>query len=412
MNRSTSRRRARRAVVAVLTISMVTASLYATEAAWAAGGLKAQYKNNDSAPADNQIKPGLQVVNSGSSAVDLSTVTVRYYFTHDAGATTYTYNCDYAAIGCSNVHGTFVSMASPTATADTYLQLTFTGSLAAGASTGDIQNRINKSDWSNFDETNDYSYGTNTSYADTSTVTVYVNGALVSGVEPGGGGGGDTTPPSTPSGVTVSSTTSSSVSLSWTASTDDVGVTGYRVYRGSTLVGSPSSTSFTDTGLAASTTYSYTVKAVDAAGNVSAASSAVSATTGGGSDTTPPSAPSGVTVSSTTSTTVALSWTASTDNVGVTGYNVYRDGTLVGSSTTTSFADTGLSPSTTYSYAVTALDAAGNESTASADVSATTTAGGSTDDYTQHFLDMYNKIHDPANGYFSPRASRTTRSRP
>ena len=71
--------------------------------------------------------------------------------------------------------------------ADHYLEVGFgsgAGSLAAGASTGDIQNRFNKTDWSNFDETNDYSYGTNTSYADATKVTVYVNGTLAHGTEP------------------------------------------------------------------------------------------------------------------------------------------------------------------------------------------------------------------------------------
>ncbi|NUP50241.1 MAG: glycoside hydrolase, partial [Catenulispora sp.] len=88
---------------------------------------------------------------------------------------------------------------------------------------------------------------------------------------------------STPTGVTVAATTSSSVSLTWTASTDNVGVTGYRVYRGGTLVGTTATTSFTDTGLSASTQYSYTVAAYDAAGNASTPSAAVTATTSGGS---------------------------------------------------------------------------------------------------------------------------------
>jgi len=100
----------------------------------------------------------------------------------------------------------------------------------------------------------------------------------------GGGGGGDTTPPSAPANLTVTGTTASSVSLAWSASTDNVGVTGYDVFRGSTKVTTATGTSFTDAGLSASTTYTYTVKARDAAGNVSAASNQVSATTqsGGG----------------------------------------------------------------------------------------------------------------------------------
>jgi chitinase len=111
------------------------------------------------------------------------------------------------------------------------------------------------------------------------------NYATVSAIEvTGGSGGGDTTPPSAPTNLAVTGTTSSSVSLSWGASTDNVGVTGYDVFRGSTKVTTVTGTSFTDTGLSASTTYAYTVKARDAAGNVSAASNQVSATTqsGGG----------------------------------------------------------------------------------------------------------------------------------
>ncbi|MEK0316084.1 PA14 domain-containing protein [Cohnella sp. 56] len=106
-----------------------------------------------------------------------------------------------------------------------------------------------------------------------------------------GSGGGDTQAPAAPTGLTSPSKTSSSVSLSWTASTDNVGVTGYDIYRGTTLAGSVNgtTTSFTDTGLAASTAYTYTVKAKDAAANVSAASNAVTVTTdapaGGGTGT-------------------------------------------------------------------------------------------------------------------------------
>lgn len=96
-----------------------------------------------------------------------------------------------------------------------------------------------------------------------------------------GGGGSDTQAPTAPTGLTSPSKTSTTVNLSWTASTDNVGVTGYDVYRGgTTLVGSTTgATSLTATGLTANTAYSFTVKAKDAAGNVSAASNALSVTT-------------------------------------------------------------------------------------------------------------------------------------
>jgi chitinase len=110
------------------------------------------------------------------------------------------------------------------------------------------------------------------------------NYATVSAIAVTGGSGGDTTPPSAPSNLQSTGKTATSVSLSWTASTDNVGVVGYDVYRGATKVGSPTGTSFTDGGLSANTSYTYTVKARDAAGNVSAASNAVTVTTdtGGG----------------------------------------------------------------------------------------------------------------------------------
>ncbi|SDK29945.1 discoidin domain-containing protein [Nonomuraea jiangxiensis] len=100
---------------------------------------------------------------------------------------------------------------------------------------------------------------------------------------PDGGNPGDTTAPSVPGSLRSTGTTSSSVSLAWNAATDNVGVTGYEVYRGSTLVATVTGTSHTDTGLSVSTSYTYTVRARDAAGNRSAASSAVTVQTGGSS---------------------------------------------------------------------------------------------------------------------------------
>jgi chitodextrinase len=95
----------------------------------------------------------------------------------------------------------------------------------------------------------------------------------------GGGGAMDTQAPSVPAGLTGQATSSSSVGLSWSASTDNVGVVGYRVFRDGVLVGSPTSTSYTDSSLTAGTSYSYAVAAVDAANNVSARSAPVSVTT-------------------------------------------------------------------------------------------------------------------------------------
>ncbi|MFG1612396.1 glycosyl hydrolase family 18 protein [Nonomuraea wenchangensis] len=192
------------------------------------------------------------------------------------------------------------------------------------------------------------------------------------------GGGTDTTAPSVPGNLRSTGVTSNSVSLAWNASTDNVAVTGYEVYRGSTLVTTVTGTTYTDTGLTASTAYTYTVRARDAAGNRSAASAAVTATTsnGGGTDTTPPSVPGNLRSTGVTSNSVSLAWNASTDNVAVTGYEVYRGSTLVTTVTGTSHTDTGLAANTAYTYTVRARDAAGNRSAASAAVTATTSNGG------------------------------------
>src|SRR6058998_3169702 len=175
----------------------------------------------------------------------------------------------------------------------------------------------------------------------------------------------DTTPPSTPTGLTGTAAGSTAANLSWSASTDNVGVTAYILLRNGVQVATPAATSFTDTGLSAATTYSYTVAARDAAGNISPNSTSVSVTTASAADTTPPSMPTGLTVTAAGSTGANLSWNASTDNVGVTGYIVSRDGIEAGTAATATYAETGLSPGVTYSYSVAARDAAGNRSHAS-----------------------------------------------
>jgi len=330
----------------------------------------------------------------------------------------------------------------------------------------------------------------------------------------------DTQAPTAPTSLASSSVTSSSVTLAWTASTDNVAVTGYNVYQNSILVGTTTSTTYAVTGLAASTAYTFYITAKDAAGNISSASSSLAVTTSSASvtyctskgtnysyewidlvqlntinnvtaanagygdftslsttltkgssytvyfsagfkssayteywyiwidynnngsfestelinstssslattlsktftvpatatagttrmrvtmkynsaptacetfsygevedytivladgvaDTQAPTAPANLASSGVTATTATLSWTASTDNVGVTGYNVYKNGTLLGTSTGTTYSVTGLTASTAYSFYVTAYDAAGNLSSASSTLSVTTSA--------------------------------------
>ena len=194
-------------------------------------------------------------------------------------------------------------------------------------------------------------------------------------------GQSDTTAPSVPTSLVAVPAGSSSISLNWNASGDESGVLGYRVFRAGVEISQASGTSYSDTGLSPSTPYTYTVSAHDAAGNTSAPSNQASATTlaEGGSDTQAPSAPASLSATATSSTSAALSWSASTDNVGVLGYRIFRNGVQVGTSSGTGFNDSGLSPSTTYSYTVVAFDAAGNTSSTSPSAIVTTPAGSQPD---------------------------------
>ncbi|MCG3115415.1 MAG: DNRLRE domain-containing protein [Candidatus Manganitrophus sp. SA1] len=278
----------------------------------------------------------------------------------------------------------------------------------------------------------------------------------------------DTSAPTAPTGLTATAASSSQINLFWNASTDNVGVTGYRIYRNGTQVGTTTLRNYSNAGLAADTAYSYTVAAYDAAGNLSAQSAAVStrtlpppdttapvisgivagsitangaliswstnepadtqveygtttaygastaivstlltahsqiltglnpattyqyrvkskdaagnlATSGNGTfttaplpDITAPSVPQGVAASILSAIQINLSWSASTDNVGVAGYRVYRNGVQVGTTSTPGYLDTGLLAATLYSYRIAAYDAAGNVSAQSPAINATT----------------------------------------
>ncbi|MFJ5995238.1 glycoside hydrolase family 6 protein [Streptomyces sp. NPDC092370] len=150
-----------------------------------AGGLKVTYRNNDTSATDNAIRPGLRIANTGSTAVDLTGVTARYYFTRDGGSATVNAFCDHAAVGCGNVTWRVVPLATPVAGADAYLEVGFrNGTLAAGQDTGDLQLRMAKSDWSAFDETGDHSRTTATSYAEAPKIPAYLKGVLAWGTPP------------------------------------------------------------------------------------------------------------------------------------------------------------------------------------------------------------------------------------
>ncbi|WP_371320647.1 PQQ-dependent sugar dehydrogenase [Saccharothrix yanglingensis] len=190
--------------------------------------------------------------------------------------------------------------------------------------------------------------------------------------------GADTTPPTAPAAPRTSNLTCSSVTLSWSASTDDVGVAFYDVYHDGQLMTSvPGTARSVDLTVVPGATWGLYVNARDAAGNVSQAGPTVTITVPQcQADTVPPTTPTGVTATA-SGTTVAVRWSPATDNVGVTGYEILRDGTQVGSTTgaaTTSFTDSGLAANTRYEYRVRARDAQANRSTPSAPVTVTTGA--------------------------------------
>lgn len=199
------------------------------------------------------------------------------------------------------------------------------------------------------------------------TVAVSPTGATVR-VTFGSGGSTapDTTPPSQPGGVTAAALDNSRIQLSWDASTDNVGVSGYRVSRNGALAATVTGTSYTDAGLSPATAYTYAVVAIDAAGNASTAGSATATTLS--NDTQAPSTPANLSATLGKGKKVTLSWSASSDDAGVAGYRVFKNGSETGTTTATSYSDTlgGKNPAATY-YVV-AYDAAGNASAPSASV--------------------------------------------
>jgi chitodextrinase len=196
----------------------------------------------------------------------------------------------------------------------------------------------------------------------------------------------DTQAPTAPSNVTSTAVSSSQINLAWTGSTDNVGVTAYMVERcqgsgctGFAQVGTVAGTTYSDTGLTAQASYSYRVRAADAAGNLSPYSNVTSATTLAVPDTSPPTAPGALTAIAVNGRQINLMWTAATDNVGVTGYLVERCQGVscnafaqVVTASGTTYNDTSVVPNTSYSYRVRATDAAGNVGPYSNVASATT----------------------------------------
>ncbi|HEY7416163.1 MAG TPA: cellulose binding domain-containing protein, partial [Ktedonobacteraceae bacterium] len=203
----------------LLLMSLIVSLVVSHPTTSAASGLVLEYADANTTATSNQISPHFEIVNNTAASVPLSQLTIRYWYTED-GTQSQNFFCDYAAAGCANVTGSFTAMTSTTSTADTYLQVGFTsaaGSIAINGNSGDIQVRFAKSDWSNYNQANDYSWSaTQTSYAPWNMVTLYLNGQLVAGTEPTGATAPTPTPTSIPTPTATSGTGGGS--SGWTTS--------------------------------------------------------------------------------------------------------------------------------------------------------------------------------------------------
>lgn len=209
---------------------------------------------------------------------------------------------------------------------------------------------------------------------------VVVSGGGVGATPPPPPAPADTVAPTAPASVTATVKTATSIQLNWTVATDNLGVTGYKVWG---KVSGQSSWSFVGTGTANSgsvgglqtgTSYTFAISAYDAAGNESAKTSSAAVTP---RDTTAPAAPGGLKVNSRTASSISLGWNAATDNIGVTAYKVWRrtpsgGWTLLATIPGRTFTNVNLTKKTGYTYAISAGDAAGNWSPKSAWVTGTT----------------------------------------
>lgn len=178
--------------------------------------------------------------------------------------------------------------------------------------------------------------------------------------------------PTTPTDLTAAVVSARRIDLTWSPSEADAGIDFYRVFRDGEEIGTTGVTSWEDEGLTPETTYEYRVSAVDAAGEESDRSAPASATTPA---FPPPPPPEDLSATAMSSTQINLTWSApAASDTPIAGYSVYRGDELLGFVVGTTFADTGLSPGTTYTYTVASVDDRSLEGEPSEEISATTDA--------------------------------------
>jgi chitodextrinase len=195
----------------------------------------------------------------------------------------------------------------------------------------------------------------------------------------------DNQAPTVPGNLRTTNVVYNQVALAWNASTDNVALARYWVIRNGSQIAQVTTTSYTDNSVLPLTAYTYQITAEDTAGNTSTSTS-LNVNTPAAPDSVPPSQPSGLVAVSPTYYQMNLTWTPSTDNIGVTKYDVFRDGADIADvstcSTSCSFGDTNLNFNTSYAYHVVAYDANGNASTPSATVTKNTLKIGDLDEDT------------------------------
>jgi len=195
----------------------------------------------------------------------------------------------------------------------------------------------------------------------------------------------DTEAPTAPINISLSNIGLTSVDINWTASTDNIGVTGYNVYVDGVLEAQTTNTNITIAGLNTNTNYIFTIVARDLINNMSAAGAISGKTL---EDTEVPTTPINLSISNETDSSVKVSWTASTDNNAVDGYEVYVDNVLKETTTNNFYTVSGLNTSTTYTIEIVAYDIDNNKSDKSSSINATTTAGNS-NGITELFISEY-----------------------
>ncbi|WOO38243.1 cellulose binding domain-containing protein [Anaerocolumna sp. AGMB13020] len=171
--------------IGIILLAIVLTAMTPIFSVSAAESISVQSFNGNTAVKSNTISPNFRLVNTGTTPLLLSTVKLKYYFTND-GSQSNNFSCDYSTIGSQNVTGTFGAMNGTNT--DRYLEVGFkSGAGTLDPGTGiEIKSRIWKSDWTDFQQTNDYSFHTAAAYTDFSSITGYIGGVLVWGLEPTG----------------------------------------------------------------------------------------------------------------------------------------------------------------------------------------------------------------------------------